>query len=208
MPSPSVSSSDILAPPTHAVLGLEDHLPETEPRGWRAWFAWRRDPGDAVVGGVLAVLAIVALGPVAALVPALGVAVATPVLWRVDVTHRRLPNVLVYPCALLTLGALTSTLIGGGQGVAAVLATSAVTGLFFVVLSVGGGMGMGDVKLAVVLATVLALVRVDAAALAAIVAFCSGGVGGLVVLLTARARSIPFGPFLLVGFWMAVVLVR
>lgn len=174
----------------------------------RAGAGWRRDPADAIVGAFLAVLAILALGPVPALVPAIGLAVVTPVLWRVDVTHRRLPNVLVYPCALLTLAALCSSVLTGRDGVAAALMTALLTALFFAVLSVGGGMGMGDVKLAVVLTTVLALERVDAAVLAVVVAFIAGGIGGLVVLLMRRTRSIPFGPFLLIGFWVAVVLVR
>jgi leader peptidase (prepilin peptidase)/N-methyltransferase len=66
---------------------------------------------------------------------------------------------------------------------------------------------MGDVKLAIVLAGVLALMRPDAVVLAAIIAFVSGGLVGLIVLLRVRARSIPFGPFLLLGFWVAVAFI-
>jgi leader peptidase (prepilin peptidase)/N-methyltransferase len=179
-----------------------------ESRRWRAGVGWRRDPADAIVGAALAALAILAIGPVPALVPTIAVAVVTPVLWRVDVTHRRLPNVLVYPCALLTLAALGSSAFAGRDGVPAALVVSVLTALFFGVLSVGGGMGMGDLKLAVVLTTVLALERVDAAVLAVVVAFIAGGIAGFVVLLMRRTRSIPFGPFLLVGFWVAVVFVR
>jgi leader peptidase (prepilin peptidase)/N-methyltransferase len=179
-----------------------------ESRRWRAGVGWRRDPADAIVGATLAALAILAIGPVPALVPTIAVAVVTPVLWRVDVTRRRLPNVLVYPCALLALAALGSSALAGRDGVPLALVTSVLTALFFGVLSAGGGMGMGDLKLAVVLTTVLALERVDAAVLAVVVAFITGGVAGFVVLLMRRNRSIPFGPFLLVGFWVAVVLVR
>jgi hypothetical protein len=76
---------------------------------WRAFSRWRRDPADALVGVVLAVLAVVAFGPEPALVPAVAVAAVTPVLWRVDVLERRLPNALVYPCGALTAGALATS---------------------------------------------------------------------------------------------------
>jgi leader peptidase (prepilin peptidase)/N-methyltransferase len=176
-------------------------------RWWREVSRWRRDPADAFIGAALAILAVVAFGSVPALVPALAVAVVTPVLWRVDVTERRLPNVLVYPCGVLTAGALTTSVLVHAEAATAALLIVGCTGLVFAVLSIGGGMGMGDAKLAVVLSGVLALARPDAGVLAAIVAFVSGGVVGLVVLLRVRARSIPFGPFLLVGFWVAVAFV-
>ncbi|RWZ49640.1 prepilin peptidase [Labedella phragmitis] len=172
---------------------------------WREFSRWRRYPADALVGMVFAILAGVAFGPVPALVPALALAVVTPVLWRVDVVARRLPNGLVYPCGALTAGAVIASGVVDADAATAALATVGCAALVFVVLSIGGGMGMGDVKLAVVLAGVLALVRPDAVVLAAVIAFLSGGVVGLIVLLRVRARSIPFGPFLLVGFWVAVV---
>lgn len=172
---------------------------------WREFSRCRRDPADALLGVVFAILAAVAIGPVPPLVPALVLAVVTPVLWRVDVVARRLPNGLVYPCGALTAGAVVASGVIDADAATAALVTVGGTALVFAVLSIGGGMGMGDVKLAVVLAGVLALVRPDAVVLAAIVAFVSGGVVGLIVLLRVRARSIPFGPFLLVGFWVAVV---
>jgi leader peptidase (prepilin peptidase)/N-methyltransferase len=176
-------------------------------RWWREFSRWRHDPADALIGVVLAILAVVAFGPDPALVPAVAVAAVTPVLWRVDVLERRLPNALVYPCGVFTAGALaTSVLIDADATIAALLAVGC-TVLVFAVLSMGGGMGMGDVKLAIVLAGVLALVRPDAVVLAAIIAFVSGGLVGLIVLLRVRARSIPFGPFLLLGFWVAVVVI-
>jgi leader peptidase (prepilin peptidase)/N-methyltransferase len=169
----------------------------------RPW-DWRG--ADVATGIVLALLAIVATGPSPAVVPAVGLAVATPVLWRVDVTERRLPNALVFPCACLAGGAVVASAARHGAWPVEPLLCAAVAGAFFLVLSIGGGMGMGDVKLAVVLATVLGLVRVDAVVIAALVAFFSGGVAGLVVHLRSRQRSLPFGPFLLAGFWTALVL--
>jgi leader peptidase (prepilin peptidase)/N-methyltransferase len=203
MPPPAPSRP--FSGPVH-VTPLDARLARSS-RWWWQFSRWRRDPADALVGAVLAILAVVAFGSVPALVPALAIAVVTPVLWRVDVTVRRLPNVLVYPCGALTAGALTTSILINAEAAMAALLTVGCTALVFAVLSIGGGMGMGDAKVAVVLAGVLALARPDAVVLAAIVAFVSGGIVGLVVLLRVRARSIPFGPFLLVGFWVAVVFV-
>lgn len=171
--------------------------------GWRVW-AW--PVPDLALGLSLVVLACLTVGPAPAAVPAMAIALATPVLWRVDVVERRLPNSLVLPCGALALGAVVSTAVVEGAWPLGAIVSAGVTAAFFLVLSVGGGMGMGDVKLAVVLAVVLALVRVDAVVAAALVAFFSGGVAALVVHLRSRQRSIPFGPFLLVGFWTALVL--
>jgi leader peptidase (prepilin peptidase)/N-methyltransferase len=176
-------------------------------RWWRQFSRWRRDPADALVGAALAILAAVAFGSVPALVPALAIAVVTPVLWRVDVMERRLPNVLVYPCGALAAGALMTSILIHAEAAMAALVTVGCTALAFAVLSVGGGMGMGDVKLAIVLAGALALARPDAVVLAAVVAFVSGGVVGLIVLLRVQAPSVPFGPFLLMGFWVAVAVI-
>ncbi len=169
---------------------------------------WRRDPEDAIAGLVLIVVAVVSLGPVPGLLPTAALAVVTPMLWRADLTERRLPNVLVLPCAAVAALTVCASIALGGPEPLAPLVAAGATFVFFAVLCAGGGMGMGDLKLAVVLATVLALARLDAVVLAGIVAFLSGGLGGLVVLWRRGSRSIPFGPFLLVGFWTAVVLVR
>jgi leader peptidase (prepilin peptidase)/N-methyltransferase len=171
--------------------------------GWRVW---RWPVADVALGVGLTVVVLLALGPVPATVPASALALATPVLWRVDVAERRLPNALVLPCGAFALGAVLVTAVVDGAWPARTLISAGVTAAFFLVLNAGGGMGMGDVKLAVVLAVVLALVRVDAVVAAALVAFFSGGVAALIVHLRSRARSIPFGPFLLAGFWTALAL--
>jgi leader peptidase (prepilin peptidase)/N-methyltransferase len=64
-------------------------------------------------------------------------------------------------------------------------------------------MGMGDVKLAVVLG--LASQNVTVAVLSPVIAFLAGGLTSMVLLLMGRRGRIPFGPFLLGGFWCAVV---
>ncbi|RUQ99198.1 prepilin peptidase [Labedella endophytica] len=195
------------APETDRRLASAHSTSQSHPwsLGWRVWL-WERT--DLAVGAALAVLLVVAVGIGPATVSGLALAVATPVLWRVDVAERRLPNALVLPIGCLALGGLVALGVGEGAWPVAPIATVVVAALFFGILSVGGGMGMGDVKLAIAVATVLALVRVDAVIVAALVAFGAGGVAALVVHVRSRQRSIPFGPFLLVGFWTALVLSR
>ena len=83
-----------------------------------------------------------------------------------------------------------------------VLATLAVVMLAF---AVAGGMGMGDVKLAGVLGLSAGLVSATAAVVSPLVAFVLGGIAAIGALRGGRGASIPFGPFLLAGFWVAVV---
>jgi leader peptidase (prepilin peptidase)/N-methyltransferase len=76
-------------------------------------------------------------------------------------------------------------------------------GLFAVV----AGLGLGDVKLAVPLAIGLGLVGPVNAALGLVIAFASGGLAALIVLVRTRRRDaqLAFGPWLLLGFWVAAV---
>lgn len=189
--------------PTAATVGRRPSSSRPWSFGWRVW-RWERS--DLIIGTALAVLLILVTGIGPAVVPGVPLALATPVLWRVDVAERRLPNALVLPIGALTVASLVALGLADGAVRVAPLASMTATFVFFLILSIGGGMGMGDVKLAVVLAGVLALVRIDAVLAAAVVAFFSGGVAALVVHVRSRQRSIPFGPFLLIGFWAAIVL--
>ena len=68
---------------------------------------------------------------------------------------------------------------------------------------------MGDVKLAGVLGLCLGSLGVVHAVMAIMVAFAAGGIAGAVVLarrVGGRRSRIPFGPFLLAGFWIALAL--
>jgi leader peptidase (prepilin peptidase)/N-methyltransferase len=159
-------------------------------------------------------LAVWSLGPTPALLPALYLAVVTPELVRVDLRSRRLPNVLVLP----GYGALAAAAIMGGVASGAVPwevpAAAGAALVFLLLMNVLGGMGMGDVKLGGVLAGALALVSIEAAAAGIAAGFLLGGVAAVGLLLcrgsssglTGARRSIPFGPYLLAGYWLVVVL--
>jgi leader peptidase (prepilin peptidase)/N-methyltransferase len=174
----------------------------------------------------VAVLGAGDAGPAA--VGVLYVAAVTAALVQYDLRERRLPDALVLPgLAFVAVGAVWCAL-SGSDGVA-VLVSAMLCGLgamiAFLVLASGGGLGMGDVKLAALLAaalaafvagrgppTVEAASAVDAAAVGAVVAWVIAALvlGGIAAALALGSRAetpiggsteLPFGPVLLVTFW-------
>ena len=152
----------------------------------------------------LAVLAWFAIGPVVATIPALYVAAVAPELSRTDLAEHRLPNRLVVPGLVIgLLAAAGSWLTTGVPPLVPLVAAVAYAGVLFL-FALGGGMGMGDVKLAAVLG--LASPTYVIAIASPLLAFLLGGVGALVVLVVrGRGTRIPFGPFLLAGYVGALV---
>jgi leader peptidase (prepilin peptidase)/N-methyltransferase len=152
------------------------------------------------------------------------VAVVTVPLVVVDARAHRLPNAWVLPGYAVALIAWVGTALSSGAvpWVSLVSAAGYFGGMLL--LSLLGGMGMGDVKLAGVLGAAAGLLSPLAGLLAPILAFVLGGGAGLALMgsgwvarrwvapgslvaqLSWRSR-IPFGPFMLAGFWLAVVLV-
>lgn len=160
----------------------------------------------------LSVGAAVALGAIAvagfglrpALLPALYLAATTPALVLTDVRQHRLPNALVGPAWLVALAAVGAEWALGTAPTMPLVAGAAVFG-FLLLLALGGGMGMGDVKLGGALALAAALAGPVAAVLYPVVAFVSAGVVAVGTFVRTReSRSIAFGPFLLLGFWVSL----
>ncbi|GAB3616524.1 hypothetical protein GCM10027416_10810 [Okibacterium endophyticum] len=149
-------------------------------------------------------------------------ACVTPDLVRIDVSEHRLPNPLVLPgYVVLCISTAWFWLQSGVFPMVAVCA-GALCGLFFLMMHLLGGLGMGDVKLVVLLGFALGLVgdisgRVSPpglggtpALIGVLAMFLIGGAAGVVVMLRrsgSRRTRIPFGPFMLVGFWTTTVLV-
>ncbi len=160
----------------------------------------------------MALLAVWALGPAPALIPALYLAAVTPELVRVDLRSRRLPNVLVLPGYGVLVGATVGAGVFAGRIPWEVPAAAGAALAFLLLMNVLGGMGMGDVKLAGVLAGALALVSLEVAAAGIAAGFLLGGLGAVGAIirrgsirgLTRAQRSIPFGPFLLAGYWLVL----
>ncbi len=143
---------------------------------------------------------------------ALYVAAATIPLWRTDVASLRLPNAIVLPgWAFAFTGVVGSALATDAQGREA-LAGAAGPALFcvgaFALVHAAGGVGMGDVKLVILLA--LALVPLAGAPLRLVLCFggavlAAGAVAWAALLHPAASRvaTLPFGPSLLGAFWLA-----
>jgi leader peptidase (prepilin peptidase)/N-methyltransferase len=141
---------------------------------------------------------VLTLPVAAALIPALYVAAVTPELVRVDLRAHRLPNTMVVPG--IGVGLVAAAL----QWSLVPLAAALVFGGFLWLLGLAGGIGMGDVKLAVLLG--LASPTVGIAIAAPFAAFVLGGVVASVVLVRrGPGTRIAFGPWLLTGYWIAVV---
>jgi len=164
--------------------------------------------GVLVLTGLVAALDLSGPGTIAAS----ALAVVTGPLVRVDIVERRLPNVLVL-VALVGTAAGVVVAVAGGERVPA--AWACLLGLVVLAACVplvrGGGLGAGDAKLASVGAVAAALVSptVPPAWLVAVAVL--GGVHGTVAVAARRRTGtlgravIPFGPVMLVGWWLAVV---
>ena len=143
------------------------------------------------------------------ILPALYVAVASiPLAW-IDVREHRLPNMWVLPGYIVLLIGLGGVWVSSGEFPALAVGSAIAYFAFMFLLSLIGGMGMGDVKLAGVLGGAAGLLGLTAAVLSPVVGFIAGGVISLVFMVATKAgrkARIPFGPFMLLGFWVAVAL--
>lgn len=161
------------------------------------------------VSVVLTAVAVLAVGPTALLAGPVAVAAVSADLVRIDVEFHRLPNRLVLPCFAAALaGIALHGILDGSTPIVALGAGAAWFG-FFLLLNLGGGMGMGDVKLAGVLGLCLGSVGIAPAVLGIVFSFLLGGAAAVVVLarrVGGGQTRIPFGPFLLTGFWIALAL--
>jgi leader peptidase (prepilin peptidase) / N-methyltransferase len=141
-------------------------------------------------------------------------AAAATVLTLVDLAEKRLPNAVVFP----TLGAVALLLVpptwASGAWWPLVWALVGAAGMFavyFVLALVSpSSMGMGDVKLALVIGLLLGWFGLNAWLVGLLAAFVVGGVIALIALALRRVTlrgSIPFGPSMLAGSLVAVLFV-
>jgi leader peptidase (prepilin peptidase)/N-methyltransferase len=142
-----------------------------------------------------------------------GFAVVTLPLFIIDWKYRRLPNILTYSTIIWSLCAgIIAALIRSDFGQLREPVLSGLgCALFFLLLNLisRGGMGMGDVKLAGVIGITLGIAGWQQAIFAIALGFLIGGIASIVLLLFRRVSfgaSIPFGPSMLIGAWLAIVL--
>lgn len=137
----------------------------------------------------------------------------TLTLTLTDIDHKLIPNRILFPgtavgAALLLAGSLLDgdlPMFGWGL----VGAVGYFVGLLIIALVARGGFGYGDVKLAFLLGMFTGYDRPGSALVAAFLAFVGGGVLSLLLLvfrIKGRKDAIPFGPYLIVGAYIAVAL--
>jgi leader peptidase (prepilin peptidase) / N-methyltransferase len=158
-------------------------------------------PAVELVTGVLIAGCVLAFGlTVEAAVPALFCAVLVAVS-AIDLEHRIIPNRIVLPATVVVLAANMARDLSPEWALAALSASGF---LFAAALAYPGGMGMGDVKLALLMGAALGR-TVPVALMAGMLAAM---VPSVVLLVRhgskARKMGIPFGPFLAVGSVVAL----
>jgi leader peptidase (prepilin peptidase)/N-methyltransferase len=162
----------------------------------------------ALVSAETALAAVVAL---LALLAYLFLAAVSVALFFIDLETKRLPNVLVIPS--LVVGAVllgtASLLVVDFQSLLFAGIGLVVNLAFYLLLALGyrGGMGWGDVKLAAVLGTYLGWLGIGTLLVGIFLPFLLGGLFAVALLIARRAARksrIPFGPWMLVGAWIAI----
>lgn len=184
------------------------------------WCRRRPDRGLTRTAVVLGVSCVAVGGIVGASFSPPGAAVvAAGVLWlalaaaAVDVAERRLPDVLTVPAAVLALAGLGGVaLLDGGPWLRSLSGAAAFGGGLLLLGLVDGAVGLGDVKAAVSVGGILGWHGWPA--------WFAGVLGGLLILVLAglvlrrqdeggasprRAGSLPYGPAMLAGAVLAVL---
>ncbi|MEV1331689.1 prepilin peptidase [Micromonospora costi] len=164
--------------------------------------------GAVVFGGLAAARPGDPALPVFLLVAAVGL-----VLAAVDVACLRLPDLLVVGAAAVgTLGLVAVALTSGTPDrLAAAVAGAGVSLAVHLVLALlpGSRLGFGDVKLAAVLGLPLGWSGWPAVGWGLVLPHVLGGMAALALLAAGRIRrdtALPFGPAILAGAWLALLL--
>lgn len=134
-------------------------------------------------------------------------AAITAELCIIDLREYRLPNRFVLPGYGIALVAACGQWWVTGEPPVLAAVSGAAYGGFLLLLCASGGMGMGDVKLAGVLGIGAGLMGAPSAIASPVLAFLAGGVVAVAQLLRGvPGARIAFGPYLLAGFWVALLL--
>jgi leader peptidase (prepilin peptidase)/N-methyltransferase len=160
-----------------------------------------RDPAVELATALLAAGCVLAFGFTGkAAVAALGCA-ALVVLAATDLEHRIVPNRIVLPAAAAVL-ALHTTISPSAAW--ALAATGCAGALFLVALGYPGGLGMGDVKLALLIGAMLGRTAPLALMLGTLLALVPSAVLFARHGTAARKLAIPLAPFLALGAVIAL----
>lgn len=136
-------------------------------------------------------------------------------LAKQDMLIHRLPNRLVASwlaaslAVIALLGIFRSDLHGVLMGLLGLLLLGG--GYLLLTLASGGAMGMGDVKLAGVLGLNLGYYSLPSLFFATLLAFVLATlwvIGGVVARKLTLKSAVPFGPFMLIGSFIALLMAR
>jgi leader peptidase (prepilin peptidase)/N-methyltransferase len=204
----SIVSPGSSCPVCSAPVGWYDNVPilsylllRGHCRSCAAKIAWKYPVVEAVtaalVVGCLIRFGPTARGGVAVIFSAVLVAITVT-----DLERRTIPNRIVLPPAVVVVAAQTAIDRSPEWAIAAL---GASLFLFLAAIAYPGGMGMGDVKLALLLGAALG----RTVPVAFMIAFASALVPAAVLIArhgsAARKMGIPFGPFLALGGLVALV---
>jgi leader peptidase (prepilin peptidase)/N-methyltransferase len=131
----------------------------------------------------------------------------------IDAAVRRLPDRLTIPAYAGTAVLLLAAAATGGHWPSlarAALGGLALAALYLALLLISpSAMGLGDVKLAASLGTLLALFGWRTLIAGGFAGFALGGLFGVALLVSGRAtrkQHIPFGPFMILGAFLVILL--
>lgn len=196
-----VPARQALGPPLQALL-----------RRPRSVVRARHAPVLAVATAGLFALAALRFGAHGALPAYLVFMAAMVAVAVIDLEHYIVPNRIVVATLVVSVPLLALAAVVEGAwssfGTAVVGAVAAGGALLAVNLIAPRGMGMGDVKLAVVLGLFLGWIDLAHVVLGLFLGFLLGGVGGMVLIalgLRTRRDHVPFAPFLAGGAVVAVL---
>jgi leader peptidase (prepilin peptidase)/N-methyltransferase len=158
-------------------------------------------PAVELVTGLLLAGCVLAFGLTAQAAAAAFFCAVLVAVSAIDLEHRIIPNRIVLPATVVVLAANTARDLSPEWALAALAASGF---LFAAALAYPAGMGMGDVKLALLMGA--ALGRTVPVAL--MVGMLAAMVPSIVLLIRhgakARKMGIPFGPFLAIGSVVAL----
>jgi leader peptidase (prepilin peptidase)/N-methyltransferase len=168
---------------------------------------------EAVTGSLWALLALRVWPWHPAALPAyLVLGLACVALVAIDLDSKLLPNRITYPSlGLVAVLLLAASLVEHDPGrMLRALEAAGVAGAVLLALALAspGGMGLGDVKFALVLGLALGWLGWSALVAGFVGAFLLGGLAALTALLLLRASrktQLPFGPWLALGALLAVL---
>ena len=162
---------------------------------------------------VISLVGFLLVGPGPRLAPVIMVGLLLVGLSWIDIAHHRLPDLLTLPASALAVVLVVVTELlapESGSWWRALACGAVLTAVFGLIAKISPkSMGRGDVKLVPTLGVLTGYFSALTTVVAIALAFLLGAVVALAGLAARRmtmASALPFGPFLLLGTWVALVL--